>query len=61
MNLSEILAAIVALESLAKEAEKIWGKISDQIEAEKDESKKKALVEAFKKRDSAALRKLLFD
>jgi hypothetical protein len=61
MNLSEILAAIVALESLAKEAEKVWAKIADQIEAEKDESKRKALAEAFGRRDCAALRKLLFD
>jgi len=60
-NLKEILQLLTTAQAFAERLEEIWREIRGHVKRIKDEKKREALLDACRRRDAAALRKLLFD
>lgn len=60
-SLKEILQLLTTAQGIAERLEEIWQEVKEYIDEVKDEKKREAFLDAYRRRDSAAMRKLLFD
>jgi hypothetical protein len=60
INLGEILALLEKLAGLGELVGDAWNDIQEHLQQEKDEKKRKALLDACAARDVGAIRTLLF-
>lgn len=61
MDFSTLLLSLEWIGRLTQTLLEYWDKVKKEIETEKDEKKKRLLLDAYEKRDVDAIHHLLFD
>ncbi len=60
-ELKEILRLLELAEAFAERLEEVWKEIKERMDEEKNEKKRKELLDACGHRDPGAVRRILFD